>query len=68
MKKEKSPLIELLSFAAITGNILFILWVSYNATVERFKGTIYQKVSYVVLMGLLVTNIFLILHGRATKK
>ena len=64
MEKAKSPLIALLSYAAILGNILFILWVSYNAIDDGFRGTLPEKVSSVTLMGLLTTNIFLILYKR----
>lgn len=64
MEKVKSPLIALLSYAAIVGNILFILWVSYNAIGDGFRGTLPEKVSYVILMGLLTTNIFLILYKK----
>ena len=66
MEKVKSPLIVLLSWAAVAGNILFILWVSYNAIDDGFRRTLPEKVSYIVLMGLLATNIFLILNGRKT--
>ena len=64
MEKVNSPLIVLLSRAAVAGNILFILWISYNAIDDGFKGTVYQKISYVTLTGLLLTNIFLILRRR----
>jgi hypothetical protein len=67
MEKEKSTLVNLLSWSAITDNILFMLWISYNGINEHFKGTIYQKMSYVGLMGLLAINIFLILRKGKTK-
>ena len=67
MEKEKSTLVNLLSLSAITDNILFMLWISYNGINEHFKGTIYQKMSYVGLMGLLAINIFLILRKGKTK-
>jgi hypothetical protein len=53
-------LISFLRYAAIAGNIFFILWVSFNAMDEGFSGTLPEKISYVVLMGLLVTNSFLL--------
>jgi hypothetical protein len=56
-----TKLISLLRYAAIAGNIFFILWVSFNAMDEGFKGTLPEKISYVVLMGLLITNCFLLL-------
>lgn len=66
MEKVKSPLIILLAWAAVSGNFLFILWVSYNTIDYGFRGTLPEKVSYIVLMGLLATNIFLILNRRKT--
>ncbi len=67
MEKVKSPLIVLLSWAAVAGNILFILWVSFNAIDDEFRGTLPEKISYITLMGLLVTNAFLILRGKDNK-
>jgi hypothetical protein len=67
MNKEKTTLIMLLSRAAVAGNILFILWMSYNGINEHFEGvkvTIYQKLSYIGLTGLLIVNSFLILRGK----
>lgn len=64
MEKVKLPMIALLSLTATAGNILFILWVSYNAIKEGFQGTLPEKISYITLMGLLATNVFLILRGR----
>jgi hypothetical protein len=58
---ETKQLISFLRYAAISGNILFILWVSFNAINEGFSGTLPEKASYVVLMGLLVTNCFLLI-------
>ena len=36
MEKENSPIIELLSWLAIAGNILFVLWILYNSINESF--------------------------------
>ena len=66
MEKEKSPIIELLSWLAIAGNILFVLWILYNGINESFQGTTIEKISYITLMGLLAVNAFLLL--RKTKK
>ncbi len=68
MEKQESPSIVLLSWAAVAGNILFILWVSFNAINKGFQGTLPEKVSYVSLIGLLTTNVFLMLHFLATGK
>lgn len=64
MEKDKSTLIELLSWAAVAGNILFILWVLYNGIHAHFRGTIYEKLSYFGLMGLLTVNSVLVLRNR----
>jgi len=53
-------LILLLRYAAIGGNILFILWVSFNAMDEGFSGRLIEKLSYFALVGLLITNIILL--------
>ncbi|MBV8390609.1 MAG: hypothetical protein JO080_12470 [Mucilaginibacter sp.] len=59
--------IALLRFAAISGNILFVLWVTFNGLKEGFHGTIYEKLSYIGLVGLLSINSFLILSKSARK-
>ncbi|HZQ30013.1 MAG TPA: hypothetical protein VFA93_02970 [Patescibacteria group bacterium] len=53
-----------LKIVAVSGNILFILWMSFNAIDEAFKGTIYQKISYVGLVSLLLLNIFLLFRRK----
>ena len=60
-------LISLLRYAAIVGNIAFILWVSANAIKERFSGTIWEKLSYAGLMGLLIINSYLLLKDKKEK-
>ena len=50
----------LMRFAAISGNILFILWVTYNGINEGFRGTTPEKLSYAGLMCLLALNSCLI--------
>ena len=62
MEKENSPIIELLSWLAITGNILFVLWILYNGIHESFQGTTIEKISYITLMGLLVVNALLLIR------
>ncbi len=57
-------LIQFLKLAAFSGNILFMLWVTYNGINEGFRGTIYQKLSYIGLMGLLTINSYLILSRK----
>jgi hypothetical protein len=55
-------LYNLLKYLAIAGNVLFILWVTYNGIDEGFSGTLVQKASYAGLMVLLVLNTVLILR------
>ena len=52
----------LFKYLAIAGNVLFILWVTYNGIDEGFSGTLVQKVSYVGLMLLLALDTVLILR------
>lgn len=59
---KKNNLVLLLKQAAIAGNILFILWVSYNAIKEGFSGTLPEKVSGAGLVGLLIVNCFLLIN------
>ncbi len=62
MEKEKSLFIELLSWAAVAGNILFLLWILYNGINENFQGTTIEKISYITLMGLLAVNALLLIR------
>ena len=62
MKKENSPVIKLLSWLAIAGNILFVLWILYNGINESFQGTMIEKISYITLMGLLTVNALLLIR------
>ena len=59
----KSLFVPTLKYGAIGGNVLFILWVTYNAIDDNFNGTIYEKISYVALMALLLTNCFLLIRS-----
>jgi len=58
----------LLRFAAISGNVLFILWVTYNGINEGFRGTVPQKMSYAGLMCLLLLNCYLIVAKSKQKQ
>jgi hypothetical protein len=64
MKKDSSLITDLLSIAAIAGNVLFVLWILFNGINEGFKGTRVEKVSFISLMGLLVINAFLLIRNR----
>ncbi len=59
---------NLISLIAISGNILFILWVLYNGINEDFAGTMFERISYISLMGLLATNAILLIGNRKNKK
>lgn len=60
----KLPIITLLTWSTVAGNALFVLWVTYNGIDEGFKGTLPEKISYITLIGLLTTNVFLILRKK----
>jgi hypothetical protein len=55
--------ISFIRLGAILGNLLFMLWVSFNAINEGFSGTLPEKVSYIALMALLTTNILLLINA-----
>lgn len=56
----KSEILKFFRGAAIFGNLVFILWIFYNGINEGFAGTIYEIISYIGLMGLLLLNTVLI--------
>lgn len=56
-----------LTWAAVAGDILFMLWITYNGIQEHFRGTVFEKISYIGLMGLLAINSFLILRRDHSK-
>ena len=53
---------ELLTFVAIAGNGLFILWMLYNGMDEGWQATPYQILSYIGLTVLLILNTHLVLR------
>ena len=54
-------LFKILSFAAILGDLLLILWLLYNGIDEGFKSTLAQAVSGIGAITLLALNILLLL-------
>ena len=62
----KSEMYNLLGFMAIAGNIIFILWMTYNGIDERFQGnpTGPEIASYIGLTILLILNSFLIYNFK----
>lgn len=65
MENQKSALAGFLTWIAVSGNILFILWILYNGIREDFQGTPLEKISYISLMGLLAINAILLVLRRA---
>ena len=57
----KNNIMEIIKYLAVTGNILFILWILYNGINEGFQANLIEKISYFSLIGLLCVNSFLIL-------
>ena len=49
---------------AIAGNVLFVLWIQFNAMDEGFKGTLPEKLSAAGLIGLLIVNSALLLTSQ----
>jgi hypothetical protein len=59
---KRTSLSTLFKYLAIAGNVLFILWVTYNGIDDGFSGALVQKMSYAGLLLLLVLNTVLILR------
>jgi hypothetical protein len=58
---------KILSFLrdiALIGNVLYILWITYNGIDEGFAGTTVQKVSYVGIISLLFLNFILLYRTK----
>jgi hypothetical protein len=58
--ENRAPVVNFFRYAAIMGNLLFILWILYNGINEGFKGTVYEIISYIGLMLLLLLNSMLL--------
>jgi hypothetical protein len=52
----------LLTYLAVAGNVLFVLWMLFNGMDEGWKATPFQIMSYVGLTVLLALNTYLILR------
>ena len=57
---------NLLRKLTLIGNVIFVLWITYNDIDEGFKGTTVQKFSYLGLIVLLVLNSILLFRKRNT--
>ena len=64
--KSKS-LVALVRSAVIAGNILFVLWGTFNAVKEHFSGTLPEKISFFGLICLLALNSYFILSAPKEK-
>jgi hypothetical protein len=53
--------------AAIIGNGLFLIWFLYMRIYEGFRGTIYQTLSTIGLICLLILNAYLLVRSRSNK-
>jgi hypothetical protein len=59
MQKKNAQL--LMRFMAVFGNLLFILWIIYNAIHEGLRGTMPEIISCLFLICLLALNSYLVL-------
>ena len=60
MKSQIEVIFNILVYLAIIGNVIFIIWITFNGVDEGFSGNILQKVSYISLVILLILNIILL--------
>lgn len=51
---------RLLRYLAIAGNVLFVLWMTWNGIDEGFRATRMQAASYIGLTLLLFLNTYLL--------
>ncbi|TWJ02264.1 hypothetical protein JN11_01236 [Mucilaginibacter frigoritolerans] len=66
---DKNQLLHIVRYATMSGNILIIFWILFNAMYEGFKGTLPEKISFIVVISLLVTNTWLLLNkAKNTQK
>jgi len=64
MKNLTNELNKYLVVTSISGNILFILWMTYNAISDHFRATVYELISYISLILLLAVNSFLLISKK----
>ncbi len=62
--KNTSKLYALLKYAAISGNLMYILWILYNGINEGFNAPPAMFVSYIGILLLLMLNIILLYKKR----
>jgi len=49
-----------LAYLVIAGNIIYILWITFNGMDEGFSGSPVQIVSYIGIIALLILNAILL--------
>ena len=57
---KNNDLIDLLKYAAMAGNVLYVLWILYNGIDEGFSAPLVQKVAYLGMIVLLILNTVLL--------
>jgi hypothetical protein len=65
---DKNLVFRLFCYATILGNIVFVLWIIYNAIDEGFQGTIYQIASAIGLILLLSLETMLLALAEIRSK
>lgn len=68
MAKRTGSVHRLLCYAAMLGNVLFILWILSNGIDEGFRGTPVQVASYVSLILLLTLNTVLLFNRSRSRE
>ncbi len=58
--------LNFIKYLAVAGNIIFILFILYKGGIDKgFNGTIYQKISTIILLGLLAANSLFLISGTS---
>ncbi len=58
--------LNFIKYLAVAGNIIFILFILYKGGIDKgFNGTIYQKISTIILLGLLAANSLFLISGAS---
>ena len=59
---KKTPLFPLIRLAAIAGNVLYILWIVYNAIDSGFSARPMEVMALTGLIVLLILNLLLLIR------
>ncbi len=61
--------LNFIKYLAVAGNIIFILFILYKGGIDKgFNGTIYQKISTIILLGLLAANSLFLISGTSPNR